>query len=651
MDIYFLCFFITILIISYYYFLKINTKEYFLTKNKSSNTLYEKFKKIKLNENIFINSNFIFTTIDGIYHVFTNNKYSKLNSEHKILIDNELINITWKLPNLNIKCGYYDYLNNYIIFIIDDNIYIYDNTTKNIINIESIDSYFNNKIQINKNTRLLYITNKLYIFQDNDIIIYDLLQKTILNKSHINKINLKLSSNSIINIFNNYNNISYKNPSPSIYILYNSNTKNNTNVKYNIYNFINNKFINIKSNLNYKNKFIYNTKKTLINFVTAKANFNIENNGKYRIMIVGAGHSNGGFGGLIYNDYNFKKNTNLEFILGEQGERLELDDGSININNTITNNVLNKLENTGSSSGCGGTFLFYNNTLSMVAGGGGGWSSEKIKSPSVCNSQDVTHTNNKTSGFIFPLKKIMIESNNSYDNFILKEFSIKNNNHIIDKFSFKIKKLSIDNAKYNKIKNKKLSYLEIIFDTILSDYNIDLLIDNLNDNINLVIYDDLNNSYNINNYKLIFKNNLNSNKILNYLSNNNIIKYKKHEHVNNGNKSVKKIDELLGDLNNQRTTKLNTKYLILKGGIGGGGNSIINKYNSKIYCGGGGGFKGGDAFSYDDSIDTNKLVYPYQYVCGMGGKSYVKKLNIDIPLFNNNFNNSNGYAIIYEIVN
>jgi hypothetical protein len=167
----------------------------------------------------------------------------------------------------------------------------------------------------------------------------------------------------------------------------------------------------------------------------------------------------------------------------------------------------------------------------------------------------------------------------------------------------------------------------------------------------LVIYDDLNNSYNINNYKLIFKNNLNSNKILNYLSNHNIIKYKKHEHVNNGNKSVKKIDELLGDLNNQRTTKLNTKYLILKGGIGGGGNSIINKYNSKIYCGGGGGFKGGDAFSYDDSIDTNKLVYPYQYVCGMGGKSYVKKLNIDIPLFNNNFNNSNGYAIIYEIVN
>mgnify|MGYP006123101073 CR=1 FL=1 len=112
MDIYFLCFFIIIIIISYYYFLKINTKEYFLTKNKSSNTLYEKFKKIKLNENIFINSNFIFTTIDGIYHVFTNNKYSKLNSEHKILIDNELININWKLPNLNIKFGYYDYLNN-----------------------------------------------------------------------------------------------------------------------------------------------------------------------------------------------------------------------------------------------------------------------------------------------------------------------------------------------------------------------------------------------------------------------------------------------------------------------------------------------------------------------------------------------------------
>ena len=88
-----------------------------------------------------------------------------------------------------------------------------------------------------------------------------------------------------------------------------------------------------------------------------------------------------------------------------------------------------------------------------------------------------------------------------------------------------------------------------------------------------------------------------------------------------------------------------------KSGIGGGGNSIINKYNNKIYCGGGGGYLGGKGFSYD-TIDNKKSVpYPQQYVYGYGGTSFISDMNIDNSLFKHDFNNSNGYAIIYQINN
>ena len=130
MDNYFLFFIIIILIILYYYFLNtnINIKEYFSNKITPKKTLYDKFKLLdsQKNKKVINNPNFIFTTIDGMYHIFTNNKYTKLDSENKILIDNEPINNYWNVPYLNIRCGYYDYINNNIIFIIEDNVYIFD---------------------------------------------------------------------------------------------------------------------------------------------------------------------------------------------------------------------------------------------------------------------------------------------------------------------------------------------------------------------------------------------------------------------------------------------------------------------------------------------------------------------------------------------
>ena len=91
--------------------------------------------------------------------------------------------------------------------------------------------------------------------------------------------------------------------------------------------------------------------------------------------------------------------------------------------------------------------------------------------------------------------------------------------------------------------------------------------------------------------------------------------------------------------------KINQK--VIKRNMGWCDDINSNKYNNNIYCGGGGGYKGGKAFSYNKKIEN--INYPYKYVYGIGGTSYIKNLNVETNLFKHDYNNSNGYAIIYHM--
>ena len=53
-----------------------------------------------------------------------------------------------------------------------------------------------------------------------------------------------------------------------------------------------------------------------------KKNFNVLENGMYRIYAIGGGVYNGGLGGLIFNDIYLKSKDSLTTICGENGDRI-----------------------------------------------------------------------------------------------------------------------------------------------------------------------------------------------------------------------------------------------------------------------------------------------------------------------------------------
>ena len=59
----------------------------------------------------------------------------------------------------------------------------------------------------------------------------------------------------------------------------------------------------------------------IITFYSEK-NLSLNKSGNYRIYQAGAGIINGGYGGLIYNDYELKNNDLLSIIVGTSGERI-----------------------------------------------------------------------------------------------------------------------------------------------------------------------------------------------------------------------------------------------------------------------------------------------------------------------------------------
>ena len=88
--------------------------------------------------------------------------------------------------------------------------------------------------------------------------------------------------------------------------------------------------------------------------------------------------------------------------------------------------------------------------------------------------------------------------------------------------------------------------------------------------------------------------------------------------------------------------------------LNNGGFSTSYIYNTLNCCGGGGGIVGGKGISLPIKLKNNNHKYPYEYVAGSGGKSYIDNIkftdrNLVEDQFINNYNDTDGYCIIYKI--
>ena len=578
--------------------------------------------------------NFIYNTIDGVYKIFSDTFFTNYNITNKKIKTKDIVGLDY------VDSGFYNYKHNYLGLLKNNAIYKYDLFTKTLGPPIIYNKYFNgiNSINSIKNKSiktLFYFNNLVYIFIENTIFTYNLNEDKIINEYESQELFEKIPTD-IDGIFINYNDIDEHNPIPYIYVLKNKN--------YYKYHYIESKFKYVESNI-----FKFEHKNTILKNNT---HYKFKKDGVYRIYLVGGGNTYGGKGGVIFNDYNLKKNDVLKCIIGKQGTRLPVKEFI---------NSKSKLPYTGSCSGAGGTSIYKNNELLMISGGGGGWTSELIKSPNICNSVNYFDKKRYKPNFFFPIKKIIIMSDTSNDDARYKiaitklEMTVKNYDEIKlgvteePKYDF----LELKDKKYkyqtNFSNKKQKAFIEIKFDKILIDYNIKLdytIISTQNDNknenqtiqkqfinSNLIIFDEQNRHYKINNFNTLFNKTITARNLFNYLS----------------NSSLPKIV-----INPKKQTSRN--YFYLKGGNGdkgGGGFATSNKYDKLNMCGGGGGYNKGKSIILESSIDYN-INYPVDYVGATGGTSYIKQINLKnmssmYDQFINTYNESDGYIVITNI--
>ena len=601
---------------------------------------------INLNDTINFNAkiNFMYTKHNGVYKFFRDNHISTSNINDKPKLIRELFN------TINtIDTGFYNYKYNYLGLLYKNNIYKINLFNQTLSKHIFVKDYFNGLENTNINC-LFYLENNIYIFINNKVVVYSLTENKIMKTSDSNKIFDKLPYPPEC-CFLNYNDIEIGNTIPYIYIL-----KNELYYRY-TFNKDTHKFTFIDTTKDLKNNIIINTPKK----------HKIILDGVYRITCIGGGIESGGKGGLIFNDIKLKKNDILKIVVGKKGNRLPVKSNTLNNIPNIPNipNILN-LPNTGSCSGAGGTSLYKDKELLMIAGGGGGWSSEIINSPTICNS--VAYLENKKNknkpNLFFPIKKIVIFSSNDKE----KRYKIK-----VNKFDVKVvglEEIILDINEYPKINNKKScvakyethlsnfnekANIEIIFNEPICDYKIDLdfevnasEFDKDHIDSKIVFYDEQNRSYEISNFNDNFTAGIiTSETLLNYFSNNNLpnIEYN-NDLVKNG-ASKNKYNE-----NSDFATKSNRLfYLDNAYKICGGGFATSNKFNTLNTCGGGGGYKGGKSISLCEDYNYKNIGFPIDYVGAGGGTSYISNLSIKDgdTHFINDYNEADGLVIITKL--
>ena len=608
---------------------------------------YENINEKSFNLN---HSKFIYCKIDG---KLTNSiKLKDSESDYEILE--------------NIDTGYYNYKDNYIALLKNNMIYKINLFTDKLEKEESVENYFTG-LKDTKINCLFYFLGDVYIFIKEKVVIYSLKQHKILEIKDADLVFEDLPT-SIDYCFINYNDLLPNDPIPYIYAI-----KNKTYYKYTY----DNKIFRIKDtgifdfNMVPKSKIIKNNRI-----------FKVKNQGVYRIICVGAGLEGGGYGGLVFNDYMLNKNDKLKIVVGSEGNRIPVKDSLQD----------NKLNYTGSCSGAGATSVFKNKQPLVVGGGGGGWVSEIIKCPKICNSLPFFSDKVLKSKIVFPIKKIQILSEKGKDarykigiiNFNIKTLDDKlvdlkiNCEPEYDSLNLKPREYMFE-TQYSNFNEKAM--IEIDFNQTIVDYYINLdfeilVTDKLQSQINntLIIFDEQNRRYVLSNFNSNFKKmygSISSDNLLSYLSLNNLPKITtNNKYVNDGNRKHKSVSH------NKKTIILKNKSKDINSidykdidfddidvdmigdetdfNLNNGGFSTTYIYNNINCCGGGGGIIGGKGISLPLNFNYSSVKFPYEYVAGSGGKSYINNLkfndrNLVEDQFINNYNQEDGYCIITKI--
>ena len=353
--------------------------------------------------------------------------------------------------------------------------------------------------------------------------------------------------------------------------------------------------------------------------------FSVPETREYTIELLGAGLNNSGKGAKIVRNMNLNKGDKLKFLIGNSGFRMPCCENDFERKKGILP-ILN------SCSGSGASAMTLNGKLELVAGGGGGWSSQYNCPPSICNSQNTSES--IKSEFIIPVKSI------KFKNSVFLE-SVKS-------FNFTIPKVNTSNGKY------------YTFKETLTDYKI-----LLKKNTKLPLSFTINDKYEIRDYNSLeitpsklFKKIYNE-KLFTTLNSSN---YQENIGAREGFDIMKSNDPIL--LKKNSFSPKNEKCNVLYGGFGGGG--FASKRLNSYLCnsGGGGGYLGGNCCVSDfkDNIDgtSNSILnidsreqilfndkkVPIPETAGCGGTSFI---NSDLILVKRyyNYNDINGYANIY----
>lgn len=612
-------------------------KEHFTSKQKKTN------KEKILDKKLPANPQIVFCDYEGNTIFIKNNKVWKIDCNNKIIFSNKNINEELNIPySINIKTGTLE--NKNLILITHENkVLEYDIIDKEKISENNLSDYF---LDVNEDIEsILYYSNKFYLFSGNDVLIYDKKSDKMIEKYLSNKLFKNMPSN--INCAYVNHNILYKN----------KDTTHGTpcfikNRNMYIYDKEKNKTYLIDTNYG----FINNTEYFVIKFNNQKASFTPPKKGYYRIITIGAGNEGGGFGGMVYNDYELSKKDKLDIIVGQSGERLPLKDKII---------TYDKLPYVGSSAGSGGSYVYKKNKLIQCSGGGGGWTSEIIKAPNMCNSRfSVKKQNNK---IVIPIKKlVLVTKNTNYHktNNIRQQIIVKD--LVLDIFNYTQVDFNVETTPQSSINKYKyetgfsnhnnICSITITFSKVLSDYNLmlDAFVNSTNNDKNyfdLHIYDEQDRKIVINDYNKNYNNvSLNSSKIIS-----SFVKYpntlNNNINVKSGNKTATNLDDIFkGKKYSDDDNTLEYPLIKLNGGIGGGGDSVSNKSKKILVCGGGGGYEGGEHTSLSESfINECSKKLNLEYIAGCGGLSYVKDGKFNKNNYINDYNNKDGVVIIIRI--
>lgn len=605
------------------------------------------------------NPNLIFESISGTIHIFKDNKYWRV-IDNKILVSNEYVNKFWNINNsFTIDSGYYDFPNFNLIILSKNKIYTY-NLINNVLSSGTYikDFYPGLKTFPEKINNIFCYQGFIYFCGKKNIILYDNKTDTIISENNITNIPADFSC-----AFVKYTHIDYQIPGGRLYFIkghkYYICDPNNTCSE---------------DGINFKLGFLKTSNKFELTFKPAKIDFVSPKKAKYRVITIGGGNKSGGHGGILYNDYILKKDDRLEFIIGESGDRLPVKHKQVS---GLEKNYNNLLPYTGSCSGSGGTYVFKNDILIQASGGGGGWSSEIIRAPNLCNSVPFCIKKNginiNTPQVIVPIKKIILETINSSKSkhkILIKNFEVKINNYEsinIDVIENPPKDvLNLKDSKYlyetSYSKIGQSAFIEFTFDNIITDYeiNIDYKTESTNEtpyiNTKLIIIDEQYRRLELTNYHNFYKV-INSNNIINYFVKNKKLYQQSRKYIEDGNNTSETMVDVTQ--NQKYFLKLNpndkpnmNNNILLKGGIGGGGHSISDRNTNDVYCGGGGGYIGGKA-----CIPNHNLNFNFDYVAGCGGSSFIQQLNFKSEYikyldnyFVNDYNSNHGLVIIYEIL-